>query len=102
MEYDASMSMELTTDSTRRQQQLFYAYLFARVVRNRRRQLGLTVKRAAELTGIAVSEWYGLEAGWVPPENKAIRTISETLQVRTTELVVAAFLSRSSQEALAQ
>jgi hypothetical protein len=76
---------------------IFYTHLFARLVRDRRRTLGLTVARAAELTGMQVSEWLALEAGWVPREHRMIRTISETLQVRTTELAVASIMSSLAQ-----
>jgi hypothetical protein len=75
-----------------------YTHLFARLVRDRRRELRLTVARAAELTGIELSEWIAIEGGWVPREHQEIRTISETLQVRTAELAFASLLSRCAQE----
>ena len=42
------------------------AMLLARCIRHRREELGLSVERAAELSGMVVSDWYALEAGWVP------------------------------------
>ena len=47
------------------------AMLLARSVRQRREQLGLSVQRAAELSGMVVSDWYALEAGWVPDDESA-------------------------------
>ena len=48
------------------------AMLFARCVRHRREQLGLSVKRAAELSGMETSDWYVLEAGWVPSQDSGL------------------------------
>ncbi len=79
-----------------------YAGLFARLVRDRRRELGLTITRAAELTGIEISEWLALEAGWVPREPRTIRTISETLQVRTSDLDGASLMSSLAQDETVQ
>ena len=45
--------------------------LLARSVRHRREQLGLSVQRAAELSGMVVSDWYALEAGWVPDDESS-------------------------------
>ena len=37
-----------------------------RYIRQRRKQLGLTQERAAELAGMELSQWCALESGWVP------------------------------------
>jgi predicted transcriptional regulator len=94
------MSMVLINPS--RPDRIHYVHLFARLVRDRRRALCLTVARAAELTGITTSEWIALEAGHVPAEYKTIRTISETLEVRTSDLLMASIMSRLSQEQVVQ
>jgi len=90
------MSMVLTNPSTSRR--VFYASLFARLIRDRRRKLNLTVDRAAELTGFTSSQWVSIEAGWVPRDHTMIHTISATLQVRATELQVASIMSFLAQE----
>lgn len=81
---------------------VFYTHLFARLVRDRRRLLRLTVAQAAELTGVTTSEWVALEGGFVPQEYKMIRTISETLEVRTGDLLMASIMSRLAQEQTVQ
>ncbi len=94
------MSMVLINPSA--PDRVFYAHLFARLVRDRRRKLNLTVEGAAELTGITSSEWIALEAGYVPQEYRTIRTISETLEVRTGDLLMASIMSRLAQEQTVQ
>ena len=94
------MSMVLINPSA--PDRVHYTHLFARLVRDRRRELCLTVVRAAELTGVTMSEWVALEAGWIPADHQQICTISETLQVRTSELTFASVLSRCAQEEAVQ
>ena len=94
------MSMVLTNPAT--PDRAFYSHLFARLVRDRRRFLRLTVAQAAELTGITTSAWIGIEAGFVPTEYKMVRIISETLEVRTGDLLMASIMSRLSQEQAVQ
>ena len=52
------------------------AMLFARNVRQRRQELGLSVQRAAQLSGMETSEWYAMEAGWVPSAESGCWTAS--------------------------
>lgn len=81
---------------------VFYTHLFGRLVRDRRRKLNLTIEQAAELTGITSSEWIAIEAGYVPQEYKMVRTISETLEVRTSDLLMASIMSTLAQEQTVQ
>ena len=90
------MSMVLINPSA--PDRVHYVHLVGRIVRDRRRALRLTVAQAAELTGVTTSEWIALEAGYVPEERKMIRTISETLEVRTGDLLMASIMSRLAQE----
>ena len=77
------------------------AMLLARNVRQRREQLGLSVKRAAELSGMVVSDWYALEAGWVPSvESGLLDSICGTLQSCHIQLPLIAEISRYNQELL--
>ncbi len=94
------MSMVLINPSS--PDRVFYTHLFARLVRDRRRTIGLTVARAAELTGVTTSEWIALEAGYVPEEYKMVRTIAETLEVRTGDLLMASIMSRLAQDQTVQ
>ncbi len=90
------MSMVLINPSA--PDRVFYTHLFARLVRDRRRKVGLSVDRAAELAGITSSQWVSIEAGWVPQDHKLIRTIAAALEVRATELQVASIMSFLAQE----
>ena len=57
------------------------AMLLARNVRQRRQELGLSVKHAAQLSGMGASDWYALEAGWVPSvESRLLDAIAGTLE----------------------
>lgn len=94
------MSMVLINPSA--PDRVFYTHLFGRLVRDRRRKLNLTVEQAAELTGITSSEWIAIEAGYVPQEYKMVRTISETLEVRTSDLLMASIMSTLAQEQTVQ
>jgi hypothetical protein len=77
------------------------AMLLARSARQRREQLGLSVKRAAELSGMVVSDWYALEAGWVPGvESGLLDSIAGTLQASHIQLPLIAEISRYNQEVL--
>ncbi len=96
------MSMVLTFINPSAPDRIFYTHLFGSLVQKRRRYLGLTVTRAAELTGMTESEWLGVEAGFVPPDHRTIHAIAATLEVRKTELVAASILSRLAQDETVQ
>ena len=77
------------------------AMLLARSVRQRREELGLSVQRAAELSGMVISDWYALEAGWVPSvESGLLDSIAGTLQAYHIQLPLIAEISRYNQELL--
>jgi hypothetical protein len=75
--------------------------LLARSVRQRRQQLGLSVQRAAHLSGMEASDWYALEAGWVPSvESGLLDAIAGTLEACHIQLPLMAEISRYNQEVL--
>ena len=80
-----SMSSFGLTPNTRTAAQeanrLWWAHSLARYTTQRRVQLGLTVARAAELAGLQISEWAGLEEGWIPDDLATLRSIAEVLEV---------------------
>ena len=90
------MSMVLINPSA--PDRVFYTHLFARLIRDRRGKLGLSVNRAAELAGITSSQWVAIEAGWVPRDHQMVRTIAAALDIRATELQVASIMSFLAQE----
>lgn len=78
-----------------------WAMLLAREVRQRREELGLSIERAAELSGMETSEWAVLEAGWIPSvESGLLDAIAGTLQACHIQLPLMAEISRYNQEVL--
>ena len=57
----------------------------------------MTVARAAELSGLALSEWYALEAGWVPEDRKVHHAIADTLQVDISNIGILASIATNYQ-----
>ena len=93
------MSIVLTTTSrSAARPTSWIASALANYARNRREELNLSAARAAELSGIEVSEWYALEEGWVPEDRAVIQAIAATLRVRWTEVEALAFLVRLAQQ----
>jgi hypothetical protein len=74
---------------------LIGALCLAHFIRHRRREIGLTVPEAAALAGMELSEWYALEAGWIPAaDDFRLRAIAATLEVCWTRVDFAAFWAR--------
>ncbi len=74
------------------------ASALARYAARRRCELGFSVARAAELSGLAVSEWCALETGWVPEELHVIRSIAAALEVSWTDLDMLALFACCAQQ----
>ncbi len=74
-----------------------WATCLARYTAKRRQELCLTVAQAAELSGLQLSEWYGLEEGWVPEHLGTLRAIAGTLQVRWQDYHMLAFFAMLGQ-----
>ena len=74
------------------------AWLLARSVRHRRGELGLSIERAAELSGIVSSEWCALEAGRIPDnESGLLSAIAETLEAYFLDVLFIADVSSAFQ-----
>ena len=74
------------------------AFLLASCVRRRRQQLGLSLERAAELSGMQISEWCALEAGWVPEQqSNLLHAIAGTLEACYLHAAFIAEISREHQ-----
>jgi len=74
------------------------ANLLASCVERRRRQLGFSVERAAELAGIPVWQWNALERGWVPSDPNVLKAIAWTLQACYHHLSLIAEVSLYNQD----
>jgi hypothetical protein len=77
---------------------IFWVHAFARYVNLQRRALGLSLGRAAKLSGMQVCAWIAMEEGrWVPEDLNVIRSIEGTLEVRRGELDTIALIARFQQ-----
>ncbi len=90
-------SMTTTPQAARQARCADWATCLARYTAKRRQELNLTVAQAAELSGLQLSEWYGLEAGWVPEHLGTLRAIAGTLQVRWQDYHMMAFFAMLGQ-----
>jgi transcriptional regulator with XRE-family HTH domain len=77
---------------------LCWVSAIARYARIRREQLGLTIDRAAELSGMEVSQWVALEDSWVPEERAMLHSIATTLRVRWSDFDLVALFARAAQQ----
>ena len=75
-----------------------YAQVLADAVRCRRLELGLSIHRAAELSGITVWQWAAMEyAVWIPADGPVMHGIAGTLQADYDALSFWAEVSRVHQ-----
>lgn len=87
-----------TTNAATETERIWWASAVARYSRKRREQLGLTVERAAGLSGLELSQWLALEDSWVPDEVPVILAIATTLQVRWSDFELIAVFARAAQK----
>ena len=95
------MSMNLnasTTPAAHSEPNRAWYFALARYTRIRREQLGLSIRRAAELSGMDLAQWWSLEDGWVPEDMNMIRSIAATLEIRWSDYSVLAFLASVHQD----
>jgi hypothetical protein len=57
----------------------------------------MTLARAAELSGLELSEWCSLESGWIPEDMDTIRSIAGTLRIDWKDLLFLACFTGSFQ-----
>jgi transcriptional regulator with XRE-family HTH domain len=87
-----------STPAVTEAERLWWVSAVARYARKRREQLGLTIERAAELSGLALSQWWALEESWVPEELPVIIAIAAALEVRWSDLDLIALFARAAQQ----
>lgn len=57
----------------------------------------MTVAQAARLSGLELSEWLALEAGWVPDDRKLQHAIAGALQVCISNVAILASIAADNQ-----
>jgi transcriptional regulator with XRE-family HTH domain len=91
------MSIVKSTNKTVKPNRIHNALALASMVRRRRQNLGMSVERAADLSGLQVSEWRALETGWAPDKFCVLSAVAQTLDVGYLRLSFLAEVSRYNQ-----
>ena len=75
-----------------------YAELLGNSIRQRRIELGISIAEAADLSGITMWQWAGMEYGlWIPEDGPVMSSIAGTLEADHTALSFWAQVSRIHQ-----
>ena len=85
------------TQATRQADRAWLASSLARYVVHHRQELAMTVAQAATLSGMELSEWLALEAGWVPGDRKVHHAIAGALQVDISNIAILADIASNHQ-----
>ena len=85
------------TQATRQSDRAWLASSLARYVVHHRQELAMTVAQAAKLSGMELSEWLALEAGWVPQDRKVQHAIAGALQVDISNIAILADIASNHQ-----
>jgi transcriptional regulator with XRE-family HTH domain len=91
------MSISKSANPSKKSTRIQAALSLANTVQRRRQNLGMSVERAAGLTGMQVSEWCALEAGWVPGTPGVLRAVADTLELGYSQLSFLAEISEFNQ-----
>jgi hypothetical protein len=87
------MSMTELANPTKKSDRIQAALALANCVQRRRQNLGMSIERAADLSGMQVFEWCALEAGWVPDSFCVLRAVAELLGLGWLQLSFLAEIS---------
>jgi transcriptional regulator with XRE-family HTH domain len=72
--------------------------MFGRSIRETRRSVGLSIEKAAHLSGMQVSEWLAIETGYAPEDVNRLRAVADTMEVSFDQIAMAALLCREAGE----
>ena len=93
-----SQNRPIETPESRAAKRAWYALSLARYAQKRRTELGLNVPEAAGLSGLELSQWDALEAGWVPEDENLLGAIAGTLYAEHTLISFLALVARGDRE----
>jgi transcriptional regulator with XRE-family HTH domain len=91
------MSITKMTNKPTKSDRAHNALALAHTVQRRRENLHMSMERAADLAGMQFSEWFALEAGWVPDTLNVLRAVADTLEVGYLQLSFLAEVSKYNQ-----
>jgi transcriptional regulator with XRE-family HTH domain len=60
--------------------------LFGHCIQDVRKHAGLSIEKAARLSGMEVSEWMAIEEGNVPQDINRLRAMAEAMQIRFDQI----------------
>ena len=81
----------------------YASHMLAEAAYQRRQDLGLSVAEAAELSGLALSQWMALEEGaWIPEQDgPELLPLAQTLEVNEVCLYFWVVISQHNRDLLA-
>lgn len=72
--------------------------LFGRSICETRKNLGLSLEEAARLSGMQISEWLAIEAGYAPQDVNLLRALADTMEVGFERIAMVVLLCREAEE----
>jgi transcriptional regulator with XRE-family HTH domain len=72
--------------------------LFGRSICETRRSVGLSLEEAARLSGMQVSEWLAIEAGYAPQDVNRLRAVAGAMETSFDRIAMAALLCQEAGE----
>ena len=76
----------------------FWGRTFGEGIRAHREHAGISIEDAAGLSGMAVSEWMAIEAGYVPQDVNRLRAMAAAIEIRYDQIATLAFLCQGAWE----
>ena len=72
--------------------------LFGFCIEETRKSAGLSIKDAARLSGMALTEWMAIEAGNVPQDINRLRAMAEAMQISFDKIASMVLVCRGAWE----
>jgi len=70
--------------------------LFGRSICETRRSAGLSLEEAARLSGMQISEWLAIEAGYAPQDINRLRAMADTMEISFERIATVVLLCREA------
>jgi transcriptional regulator with XRE-family HTH domain len=72
--------------------------LFGRSICETRKSVGLSIEEAARLSGMQISEWLAIEAGYAPEAVSRLRAVADTMEISFDRIAMVVLLCREAGE----
>jgi hypothetical protein len=97
-EHDSKMFEPLPLFYPSEQRHAVRSRWFGRSICETRRSVGLSLEEAARLSGMQVSEWLAIEAGYAPEDVNRLRAMADTMEIRFDRIAMAVLLCREARK----